>query len=354
MHKRHERSTAMMDATSVQNSFIREYMPKSPEGYVKVYLYGLMLGDGQGFETMELLKSLGISEKEALEAYKYWQKMGLVCIMATDPLDVEYCTHYAIPYKGTNPRYDSLITSLDKVCGGRVFSPQEISKIYDWIDIFGMDEAVAVIIVRRCIDMKGKNVSMQYMDKAAKAWADEGILTPDLAEQRIHMEAELISGAKAILDRWHINRRPTEPELGIYRKWTMDWGMTREEILAACPVMSAADKPTFGYLNGILDTMRAAGGVKEYLSAHAAAETLAHQMYLRSGIQGLPTKKERDVVFIWLNSWHVEPEAILYAAELSHGAARPFVTAVRIIETWHAKGILSLMAARDYECRGRC
>ncbi|MBQ6703804.1 MAG: DnaD domain protein [Clostridia bacterium] len=352
MHISLERSAAMLGATSVQNLFIMEYMPKAPEGFVKVYLYGLMLAASRGFETVDLPGGLGISREDALEAFLYWQEMGLVRIVETEPLNVEYRIPSAAPSKGSSRRYGSLIAALGRVCRPRVFSPQELTKIYDWVEIFGMDEATAVMLVRRCMDMKGPRVSIQYMDKAAKAWADEGILTPDLAEQRILMETELAGGAKAIYTRWRKSGRPTEDELALYRKWTEEWGMTHEEILAACPAMTAADKPTFAYLNGILETMRQGGGVKEYLSAQNAAEEIARQMYIRAGIQGLPTRKEKDAVFMWLNSWHMEAETALYASELSAGASRPFARATKLMEAWHEKGITTLIAAREQQEKG--
>ena len=349
MHCSLERGAAVSGVTPVQNLFIMEYMPKAPEGFAKVYLYGLMLCSCRGFETLDLSGGLGISQEEALEAFLYWQEMGLVRVIESDPLNIEYRMTAAAPARGSGRKYGSLIAALNKVCRPRVFAPQELSKIYDWIEIFGMDEATAVMLVRRCMDMKGAKVSIQYMDKAAKAWAEEGILTPDLAEQRILMETELSSGAKAIYQRWRKSGRPTEDEIELYRKWTEDWGMTHEEILAACPAMTAADKPTFAYLNGILETMRSGGGVREYLSAQNAAEEIARQMYIRAGIQGLPSRKEKDSVFTWLNSWHMEAETALYAAELSAGVSRPFAKAAKLMEAWHEKGITTLMAARDHQ-----
>lgn len=349
MHCSLERGAAVSGVTPVQNLFIMEYMPKAPEGFAKVYLYGLMLCSCRGFETLDLPGGLGISQEEALEAFLYWQEMGLVRVIESDPLNIEYRMTAAAPARGSGRKYGSLIAALNKVCRPRVFAPQELSKIYDWIEVFGMDEATAVMLVRRCMNMKGAKVSIQYMDKAARAWADEGILTPDLADQRILMETELSSGAKAIYQRWRKSGRPTEDEIELYRKWTEDWGMTHEEILAACPAMTAADKPTFAYLNGILETMRSGGGVREYLSAQNAAEEIARQMYIRAGIQGLPSRKEKDSVFTWLNSWHMEAETALYAAELSAGVSRPFAKAAKLMEGWHEKGITTLIAARDHQ-----
>ena len=349
MHISLERGAAVSGVTPVQNLFIMEYMPKAPEGFAKVYLYGLMLASLRGFETLDLPGGLGISREEALTAFLYWQEMGLVRIIESDPLNVEYRMTASAPVRGSGRKYGDLIAKLNKHFHPRVFSPQELTKIYDWIEIFGMDEATALMLVGHCIDMKGSRVSIQYMDKAARSWADDGILTPDLAEQRILMETELSSGARAIYRRWRKSGRPTEDELELYRKWTEDWGMTHEEILAACPAMTAADKPTFAYLNGILETMRSGGGVREYLSAQNAAEEIARQMYIRAGIQGLPGRKEKDSVFTWLNSWHMEAETALYAAELSAGVSRPFAKAAKLMEGWHEKGITTLIAARDLQ-----
>ena len=347
MHVSLERGAAVSGVTPVQNLFIMEYMPKAPEGFAKVYLYGLMLSACRGFETLDLPGGLGISEEEALEAFLYWQEMGLVRIIETAPLNVEYRMSAAAPSRGGGRKYAGLIAKLNNHCRPRVFSPQELTKVYDWIEIFGMDEETAVMLVRRCMNMKGPKVSIQYMDKAARAWADDGILTPDLADQRILMETELNSGAKAILNRWRISRRPTEDELELYRRWTEDWGMTHEEILAACPATTAADKPTFAYLDGILAKMRLRGGVNEALSSENTANEVARQMYVRSGIQDLPTTNEKQTVYIWLNSWHMEAETALYAAELSAGVSRPFAKAAKLMEGWHEKGITTYSAAKE-------
>jgi len=347
MHVSLERGAAVSGITPVQNLFIMEYMPKAPEGFVRVYLYGLMLSSCRGFETLDLPGGLNITEEEALEAFLYWQEMGLVRIVETEPLNVEYRITSAAPFKGTGRKHADLITKLNNNCRPRIFSPQEFAKIFDWIEIFGMNEDTAVMLVCHCMDMKGVKVSIQYMDKAARTWADEGILTPDLADQRIRMETELNSGAKAIYHRWRKSGRPTEDELELYRKWTEDWGMTQEEIMAACPAMTAADKPTFAYLNSILENMRSGGGVHEYNSAQNAAEEIARQMYIRAGIQGVPSRKEKDSVFTWRNSWHMEAETALYAAELSAGVSRPFAKAVKLMEAWHEKGITTYSAAKE-------
>ena len=73
-----EQGAALMGCTSVQNIFILEYMPKAPELYCKVYLFGLMQCGCRRLENADLCASLGIDSAKAVEAFLYWQDMGLL------------------------------------------------------------------------------------------------------------------------------------------------------------------------------------------------------------------------------------------------------------------------------------
>ena len=264
-----EQGAALMGCTSVQNIFILEYMPKAPELYCKVYLFGLMQCGCRRLENADLCASLGIDSAKAVEAFLYWQDMGLLRIVEQEPLSVEYLSVQAGPVTGGTRKYAPLVSALRQVCGARVLTPGELSKIYDWIEVFGLEEAAAVMLVRRCMELKGPSVKIQFMDRMAREWAKEGVLTAADAEQRIKLDTELQGGAKAILARWRKGRMATEDELALYKKWTEEWGMTLDEILSACPAMTSSDKPTFAYLNAILEGMRMEGGVQEAIKSAA-------------------------------------------------------------------------------------
>ena len=80
------RPAAMMQATPVQNMFLIEYMPKAPDAYVKVYLYGLMQCCNPTLAQDSLEEALGMDAQAVAEAFVYWQAQGLVSILAQDPL----------------------------------------------------------------------------------------------------------------------------------------------------------------------------------------------------------------------------------------------------------------------------
>lgn len=341
-----EQGAALTGCTAVQNIFILEYMPKAPELYCKVYLFGLMQCGCRRLEGADLCASLGIDGAKAVEAFLYWQDMGLVRIVEQEPLSVEYLSVQGGPVTGGARRYAPLVAALRQVCGARVLTPGELSKIYDWIEVFGFEEAAAVMLVRRCMELKGPSVKIQYMDKMAREWANDGVLTAADAERRIKLDAELQGGARAILARWRKGRMATEDELALYRKWTEEWGMTLEEILAACPAVTAADKPTFAYLNAILEGMRREGGVQEAMKAAALTEELTRELYSRAGLKGTPGRKEKEAVSTWTNSWHMQPEAVLLSAERSAGSSHPFDSTRRLVEKLHERGVTTLQQAR--------
>ena len=343
--------SAMMNVTPVQNIFIIEYMPKAPDAYVKVYLYGLMQCCCRAMEGADMEFALGLSGQEIVEAMLYWQQQGLLAIRSDDPLEVEYKNiAAAAPVGGGVRRYGELVKALQDVVGTRVLTPAELDKIYDWIEIFGFEEAAAVLLVKHCVEKNGAKVKIQYMDKTAKSWADAGILTAVEAEAHLAAQGELSSGAQSILKRWRRNRRATQDELELYRKWTEEWGMTGEEILAACPAMTAAEKPSFAYLNSILENARLTGTVKDYISAQDAIAELARQVFLRAGIKKTPTSAQKEQMEVWSRAWHMDPELILLAAEYAADSSTPFAEIRRLLTDWHEKGVRSVAAARrEYE-----
>ena len=138
----------------------------------------------------------------------------------------------------------------------------------------------------------------------------------------------------------------TEDELALYKKWTEEWGMTLDEILSACPAMTSSDKPTFAYLNAILEGMRMEGGVQEAIKSAALTEELAREIYSRAGLKGAPGRREKEAVSTWTVSWHMQPEAVLLSAERSAGYSHPFDRTRRLIEQLHEKGVTTLQQAR--------
>ena len=66
-------------STKVENLFINEFLPDAPGDCVKVFLFGLMYAQfNQEIDTRTMALTLGMTEKDVDNAWKYWEARGLV------------------------------------------------------------------------------------------------------------------------------------------------------------------------------------------------------------------------------------------------------------------------------------
>ena len=133
--------TARRNFTPVDNRFILDYLPHASELCVRVYLYGLMLCyAGAGAET-SLGDALGLSDAAVTEAYVFWQQQGLVRIRGEAPLIVEYLEIDTSDAGGVVPgKYANLVSALGSLIAPRQFDFRELKHVYDWIEVYGLDE----------------------------------------------------------------------------------------------------------------------------------------------------------------------------------------------------------------------
>ena len=336
-----KRDAALASATPVSNIFIMEYMPQAPDGYVKVYLYGLMCtsspvlsGDAAG--------ALGMEETEVLDALAYWRSRGLIEILDTDPVTVRYAP-LSMGAPAPTRENAAFIGMVQGALNGRFLSSAELQKIYDWMDVFGMEEACALMLVTYCAEQKGSRVSISYMDAVARSWANEGVLTAAAAEKHISDRRELAGGAQALLRRWRMTRRPTQDELELYGSWR-EQGFDDAAIAAACAEMTGAEHPSFKYLNSVLMTFKLKGAsdsaaIAELAKSRDAAVELLRLCFERAGIKRAPSARDIEQMQIWREDRHMDSELILLAADASRDSSQPAVKLRHLIDDWYASGI---------------
>ena len=344
-------------STAVENIFITDLMPSAPENAVKAYLYGLMQLSCGTESTVDIASALGLTDEEVLDCFRYWQKQGIVKLVEGETLNVQYLnvsealkkTPSAAIHTG---RYAGLIEKLRIVLGTRNFSGSELQKVYDWISCFGFEDDAAIEIIRHCIELKGTRVHINYMDSVAKRLAADNILTFDKVRENFETETVLMRGAGAILKRWHIKRMPTDDEVALYEKWTKEWGFKDDSISLACADVVAADRPSFKYLDAILDKYHKSGSISAESMAAAIKEQemieeLARQAFARAGMKRTPNIADRRQFETWASDWCLSPELILYAAETASLKSTPFAEMKKLLEDWHKRGIVSVAAAKN-------
>ena len=347
----------LLEVTPVENIFIAQFMPLAPELAVKAYLYGLMLLSGAGTGSEDISAALGCSQNDIRAAFAYWESVGIVRVISEDPIQVVFLNiKNALLRSSVDTRgavRGEFVKRLQAVFGTRVLTGSELSKIYDWLDVFGLEEDAAIELAKHFLDKKGARTSVSYMDAAARSLAGRGSLTAEAVREHFKAEEALANGAAYILRRWNRRRPPTEDEISLYEKWTRGWGFDDDGIGLALERMTAAEKPTFKYLDSLLETWHREGSVDRTSIDRMQKEEdlvyeLARQAFARAGLKTKPNTEQR----LLFREWHIEKcmsaELILYAAELSKNDLRPFAMMKRIIGEWYAHGISGVNEAREY------
>lgn len=348
------KDTRLQEVTPVDNIFISALMPAAPELALKAYLYGLMALSAPQFGDIET--ALGCGREELRSAFAYWEALGLVEIVGEEPLSVRYLSvrnaFSVSPELRTGGKYAAFVKELQSVLGTRVLSGGELTRVYDWLDVFGFEPEAALLIVKHCLDLKGAKTSVVYMDGVAKSLASQGLFTREAVEASFADELLRKTGAAKILKRWNLKRPVTEDELALYAKWTNEWGFDDEGISAACALMTSAQKPSFSYLDSILEDWHREGNVdleriRELQRREDAVRELAREAFRRAGLKSSPNTEQRLQILDWNATKCIPAELILYAAELSAKSARPYADMKAVIEDWYSNGISSLSAAKE-------
>ena len=352
------KSKKLSGVTSLDNAFIRSFLPELPELALKAYIYGLMLLSGGAQEDTDMSAELGCSEDELRLAFAHLERLGLVNVIGETPLQIEYkdvdeAASRAYIGTASGARYAELIKKLGAVLGTRQLSGAELTKIYDWVDLFGFEQDAAVRIVSYCLDKKGTRVSVAYMDSMAKRLAAEGALTRELVDEAIEYERLTSSGAGRILKRWHQSRPPTADELALYEKWTRGWGYDEDAIDYACTKLTSAASPSFSYIDSIIEDWRRKGKAgpdvaKEMRMIDDGVREVTRQAFARAGIKSAPNSEQRLKIQEWTVDYAMSPELIYLAAELSKDGTRQYACMRRLVDEWHDKGISSISAAKAY------
>ena len=349
------RDFMLFDVTPVENLFITEHMPAAPGDYVRVYLYGLMLCryPDEDMSAANLAKALNMKEEEILEAFRYWERAGLVMRLNDRPPRYRYISPRRAATAADEDddpyRYRDYFNALQRVFGAdRLIEPNEQSKALDWLETLKLPEEVALYMAEKIVKrMRENRRSLRYafreLDATAMVFADEGIRTVEEAEAWLERDSEASETAKAVLRQMGVRRAPTADELKMAKGWTEEWKLGREEILEACSAMTNATNPSFSYLNGILRRKAKGDGIEHYAEIR--------QILAALGGGGMPTEAQ-SAVYSKLLRKGFDHEAIEYAAgQCSQKGKHTFEALERRLDAWQKEGIMTRQAAEEYARR---
>jgi DNA replication protein DnaD len=351
----------LFDATPVENLFVQEYMPAAKGDYVKVYLYGLMhtFHPTAGMTLTVMARDLGLSEEDVLSAYRYWERKGLVQRTADNPPAFRYINAKQLLFMRQCPTEDKQYTQFaDALYAAfgedRQLHGQETSLAYEWVEDLKLPPEVVLMLVQHLISTRGKHFSFKGAQKLAVQLAEENVHTIEDAEIVLSRSKAILEGTRKILRRLGKRHQPSEDEMALYHKWTLDWGYDHDAIEAACRETTKGD-PTMGYLDGILNGLRRRGEktpatarqVESQLQKEQDEAVPLKELFRALGINGLTVNEGTLSVYRQMRDVASHEVILLAAREAARFGGR-MDDVLRLLTTWHGKGLTTSRQVEEY------
>ncbi|MBR1983587.1 MAG: DnaD domain protein [Clostridia bacterium] len=225
--------------TDVENAFIQDYMPLSDGNAVKVYLYGLFLCKNPQFasDVKDVAKTLSLSPENVVEYFKFYEEFGLVSVISTDPLQVEYMPVKSAlstkPRKYKPEKYGEFNKCVQLLISSRMIMTNEYSAYFDVMEDYGIKPEAMLMIVKYCVEKSGTSVNKNYILKIAKDFGNRGITTVDKIERELSSYLSKSAELEKILRAMSIKRIPDVTDLNLFKKWTEELNFEPENILYA-------------------------------------------------------------------------------------------------------------------------
>jgi len=281
---------ALFQKILLDNLFIIEYMPYAPEGYVKVYLYGLSLACSSSSENSAsiMARRLNMDENEICEAYCYWQEQGLVNVVSTDPVSVEY-----LPVRREKPikkfskeKYKSFNDQLHAMLPERMILPNEYNEYYSIMENLHIDVDAMLAIIAYCVRYKGKDIGYPYVLAVARNLAHEGYTSYEGVTARLDA-FDLNSGEIAtVMKAMGSRRTPDINDRRLYEKWTKNLGFLPETVVKTAKLIK---KGGMEKLDALLTRMyekhaMSYGEIESYIAERDSLFALAKEITRRLGV----------------------------------------------------------------------
>lgn len=270
---------------------VSSYIKEAGAAELRVLLY--VYRHGSPVESGLMARELGLSEKEAVQALQYWKQRKLFsCEGASEaaavPLEkggvrrqpekpdapsperrkrpsggrvVEAPVAYSAGEVSQKVEQDEGIRFvLETVPSllGRLLSPAECSALINLYEDAGLPADVILMAVEYCATNGRTN--FRYMEKLALGWAEDGIVTHELAESRIRqLESRHSFEGRVRTITGIAGRALSQKEKTHIDRWS-DWEIADELVTEAYEVCVArTGKLSVSYMNSILSSWHEKG-----------------------------------------------------------------------------------------------
>ena len=291
-----ERKDIFLYKTRVENLFINEFLPDAPGDCVKVFLFGLMYAQyDQQIDSRTMALTLGITEKDVDNAWKYWESKGLVKLTPDSKggieeiefirqIDLFYgkTLEESYPVSGAEKREDaaahpgetagdvqdaeesadSIIERLInrqlrdmfgkyEMLTGRTLSTHEAGKLTDSIKVYNIEPDVLDFAIDYCIGID--KTSIDYICKVALRWTEEGARDVGAVKMMLDRRSKRNDAYRKVFAELGFNRLPNPADREIMDRWFDDMECSLMEVLDACKAAGGMREPNLRYVNKVLE-----------------------------------------------------------------------------------------------------
>ena len=223
--------------TVIDNIFITDFLPKAPDLCVKAYLLGLHKCSSADEHENNLdffARTLNVCEDDVISLFRYWEDMGLVQVLSTNPIEVRYLPINASSVgvkKFKVDKYADFNIQAQELIGERMIMPNDYAEFYNLIENHHITESAMLAIIKYCVENKGFSLSPKYVITVAKDWAREGVLTLEQVEEKITELGVVDDKMTLVLTTMGTKRKIQLEDKELLNKWLNLFGFELNVIL---------------------------------------------------------------------------------------------------------------------------
>ncbi len=223
----------LSSTTTVDNKFIDMYLPIATGDAVKVYLYGLFVcKSNEDISIDDFSKALNLDKEEVVNCFKFWEEFGVLNVLSEDPFTIAYLSISAQKPKKYSPeKYTGFNKALQILIPDRMITPNEFSAYFSIMEEHSIKPEAMLMIIKYCVDLKGKNISFRYVLKVANDFASRGITTESKIEKELSDYTIKSADLYEIYAVISPNGKPEIEDMNLYKKWSSDMKFSKNAII---------------------------------------------------------------------------------------------------------------------------
>lgn len=220
--------------TIIDNVFITDYLPKAPDMCVKAYLLGLSKCCDEDDNSLKFFAdTLKICEDDVISIFRYWEDLGLVQVLSTEPIEVRYLPILpsASIKKYKVDKYADFNIQIQELFEGRMVMPNEFAEFYELIERKHIEQSALIELIKYCISNKGFNLNPNYCLTVAKDWINQGVLTKESVLNKIEELGIVDDKVSLILTAMGTKRKVQLEDKELLNKWLNSFGFELNVII---------------------------------------------------------------------------------------------------------------------------